>query len=107
MPTLPRGQAYGRPASEGVVVQAPLSFTGSAKRLWKAVESASNPLSKVAFGALMVVLIFVAWSVILGWYLFFGLLLVPYRLIRRGGRRRKQAELRHREMLAAVQASSR
>ncbi len=89
-------------ASSSVVVQAPMSFSGSARRLWKPVNSSGNPAAKVALGALMVFLIATAWFLIAGWYLVFGLLLVPYRLIRRGGRKRKQEDLRHREMMAAV-----
>jgi hypothetical protein len=33
----------------------------------------------------------------------FGLLVVPYRLIRRGSRKRKRQGYQHREMLAAIQ----
>ena len=41
-------------------------------------------------------------STIVGWYLLFGLFLVPYRLLRRGARKRKSEALRHREMLGAI-----
>lgn len=44
---------------------------------------------------------------VLYWYLLFGLLLVPYRIIRRGQRKRRREELRHREMLAAIEAQRR
>ena len=47
-------------------------------------------------------LILMAWAVILWWYLIFGLLLVPYRLIRRGQRKNRRQELRHREMLTTM-----
>lgn len=36
-------------------------------------------------------------------YLTFGLLLVPYRLLPRGARKRKSEALRHREMLGAIE----
>jgi hypothetical protein len=39
--------------------------------------------------------------VCLGWLLFFGIFVVPWRLLRRGQRKRKQEELRHREFLAS------
>ena len=35
--------------------------------------------------------------------LLFGILLVPYRLLRRGSRKRKQEMLRHAEVLAAIE----
>lgn len=46
-----------------------------------------------------------AWAFVLGWYLFFGLLIVPYRLIRRSDRNRKRDALQHREVLAAAIAA--
>lgn len=100
-PRLPRPQ---RLASEQVVVQAPFSFSGSARRLWRPVKNTANPAAKAAVGTLMVVLIATAWIFIACWYLFFGIFLVPFRLIRRGGRKRKQDDRRHREMVAAMQA---
>jgi hypothetical protein len=42
------------------------------------------------------------WLLILCWYVFFGLWLVPYRLFRRGQRKRDVAMLRHREFLASM-----
>jgi hypothetical protein len=38
------------------------------------------------------------------WYVIFGLLVVPYRLLRRGSRKRKKTAMQHREGLAAVNA---
>jgi uncharacterized membrane-anchored protein len=49
-----------------------------------------------------IVLTGVAWFVIVGWYLFFGILLIPYRLIRRGQRKSKRDSMRHEEMLSAM-----
>ncbi len=95
------------PASSRVVVEAPFSFTGSAKRLWKPVANVANPVAKIALGFLMVTVIFMAWTMILCWYLMFGLLLVPYRLLRRGSRNRKRQDLQHREQLAAVERARR
>jgi hypothetical protein len=42
------------------------------------------------------------WAAIVGWYVFFGIFLIPYRLLRRGARKRKAEALRHREMLGAI-----
>jgi hypothetical protein len=54
----------------------------------------------------VILLLAVVWSAVTCWYLLFGLLLVPYRLIRRGDRNRHRTELRHREILAAAQAQA-
>jgi hypothetical protein len=47
-------------------------------------------------------LLIVWWTAIAVWYLTFCLLLVPYRLLRRGARKRKAEALRHREMMGAI-----
>ncbi len=88
-------------ASERVVVQAPMSYAGSAKRIWR-MTRLTMWLSIVA-----VVAIAVAWIVVTVWYVVFGILLVPYRLIRRGGRKQKRDELRHREMMEAISRQGR
>jgi len=41
---------------------------------------------------------------VLCWYAIFGLLLVPYRLLRRGQRKRDVAAKRHAELLAAARS---
>ena len=50
------------------------------------------------------ILIASAWCFVTAWYLIWGLWLVPYRLIRRGSRKRKREALQHREMIAAIQS---
>jgi hypothetical protein len=90
--------------SEKVVVAAPMSFAGSAARIWKLTRMRSEPWEQALLGALACVLILGAWVVVLAWYGFFGLLLVPYRVVRRGSRKRKRQALQHREMLAAIQS---
>lgn len=91
-----------RPASERVVVQAPMSLAGSAGRIWKLADAGPGPVKWFLLAPIAVILILVAWVVVVCWYLVFGLLLVPYRLVRRGGRNRKRDNLRHQEMLRAV-----
>lgn len=83
-------------ASQDVVIAAPLSLAGSAERLWK-VTRASAWLIPVA-----VLLIIIAWAVVLAWYCVFGIWLLPYRIIRRGQRKRRVAMLRHAEMLSRL-----
>jgi Flp pilus assembly protein TadB len=92
--------------SERVIVQAPMSFIGSAKRIWK-ITGVGAPWN-VLLGILAVLLITFAWVVVLLWYVFavflFGwIILLPYRLIRRSSRNRKRSELQHRETLEAIQ----
>jgi hypothetical protein len=93
--------------SEKVVVAAPMSFAGSAARIWKLTGVHEHPGARVALGALAISLICCAWMVVLSWYVTFGLLLVPYRLVRRGQRTHKRQALMHREQLAAMQPLSR
>jgi hypothetical protein len=85
-------------ASEQVVVEAPLSFTGSAKRLWRVSNSGW------VRALIIVPAIATVWSVVVCWYALFGLWLVPYRLMRRSARKRKVTALQHQELLAILQA---
>ncbi|HEV7752605.1 MAG TPA: hypothetical protein VGO71_13755 [Baekduia sp.] len=91
--------------SEKVVVSAPLSYAGSAARIWKLTGITSNAAGRVALGLGAIVLILGAWCFVTAWYITFGLLLVPYRLIRRGSRKRKREALQHRELLSAMNRS--
>lgn len=84
--------------SERVVIAAPMSLAGSAARIWR-MTNTSAFLIPVAL-----TLTAVAWIIVLAWYVLFGLLLVPYRIIRRGQRKRKREALMHREQLAALRA---
>lgn len=94
-------------ASEDVVVAAPMSFAGSTARIRNAVERVpSSPVKIWAVVPAAVLFLLATWLVILSWYLFFGLWLVPYRLMRRGQRKRDVAMLRHREFMTAVHSQS-
>jgi hypothetical protein len=91
-----------RLASEHLVVQAPLSFTGSAARCRRIVwKNPDNTMIKIAVWGFLLP---VWWLLVAAWYCTFGLLVVPYRLIRRGQRKRKVEEARHREQLAHAAA---
>jgi hypothetical protein len=107
--------------SERVIVQAPLSFTGSTKRILRitepgrafALRTVTGPWWKgilfVLLDGLIVLTVglfmFLAWIFDAFWYLYFGFLLVPYRLIRRSDRNRERDALQHREMLDAAIAT--
>jgi len=126
-PVLPAPtSSSGKLASEQVILSAPMSYAGATARLWRrfkalmariprpaAAESTGGKIAAIALtvlGALAVytaavVVLLAVYVAITGWYLIFGILLVPYRLIRRGGRKRKMHDLRHREMMAAIESS--
>lgn len=88
--------------SEEVVVQAPTSFIGSAARIWHLTRVGPLPV-RLLFGTLAVLLIAVVWLLVFFWYLLFGLLKVPNRLVRRGSRTRRRERLRHSEVLDAIE----
>lgn len=87
-----------------MVIAAPLSYAGSAARIWKLTGLTANVPGRIALGLAAIVLILGAWTFVTAWYLTWGLLLVPYRLIRRGQRKNKRQALQHREMMAAIQS---
>lgn len=87
------------PQSERIVVQAPMSYAGSAKRLWRATHDRGAAVRWLVVIPLVLAMIALAWVAVTAWYVVFGLLLVPYRLIRRGSRKRKLEDRRHRELL--------
>ena len=90
--------AAERLPSEDVVVSAPMSFHGSAVRIWKLTQREPE----AAWTALEVALIAVAWTVVVLWYLTFWFWLVPYRLIRRSQRKRRLEDARQRELVTAI-----
>lgn len=93
-------------ASEKVVVSAPLSFSGSAQRIWK-ITDVENPIAKIALALLAITLIACAWMFVLCWYfvmyVLFGIFFFIFRLFTRGRRKNKRDRLRHREVLDAIE----
>jgi Flp pilus assembly protein TadB len=89
-----------RLASEDVIINAPMSYTGSAQRIMRLRRHGA------ALIVLALLLIVFAWLVVTLWYavtvLLLGLITVPYRLLRRGARKRKAEALRHRELLDTI-----
>lgn len=92
--------------SEKIVISSPLSFSGSAKRIWK-ITDVDNPAVKALLSLVAAALIMFAWVFVAFWYVLiyvvFGILFIPYRLLRRSSRKQKQAKLRHREVLEAIE----
>ena len=96
-----------RHRSEDIIINAPMSFAGAAQRSLRLRRLRGWPpwlqiIELVFTTMLALMLIVVWWMAIAGWYVAFSLLLVPYRLLRRGSRKRKQEALRHREMMEAL-----
>jgi hypothetical protein len=103
------GPSGGKLASERVIINAPMSFAGAAQRTWRFLgwlqaKTGGNVWLRRLLWMPLVILIPLLewWALILAWYCIFGLWLVPYRLLRRGSRKRKAEALRHRELLDAL-----
>ena len=93
--------ARERLASERVIINAPMSFAGATQRAWRIGQKRGG--ARIALIPLVVIpILIVWWLAIVVWYLVFGIFLIPYRLLRRGSRKRKSESLRHRETLAAM-----
>lgn len=92
--------------SEEVVLASPMSFTGSARRIWKLTRGVrANSLVDVAIYCGVILLIAAVWVLVLIWtvgVVFLSVVAVPYRLSRRGQRKRHMEELRHRELLTTI-----
>jgi hypothetical protein len=95
-----------RLASEDVIISAPLSYSGSAQRIMRLRRRAGSGGSVIALTTAALVLVVFAWVMVTLWYLTWGLLLVPYRLLRRSARKRQVDALRHRELLGTIQGSA-
>ena len=82
-PPIPAQRDSGHGASElegdRVVASMPMSLGRSAERIWKLV----GPGNDIVLAIAAVALIGLAWCVVLCWYLIWGILLVPCRLIAR------------------------
>jgi Flp pilus assembly protein TadB len=83
-----------------------MSFAGSASRLLNLLWHDRPVWVKAALAWWIVPTVLVIWwSAIVAWYAAFGLLLVPYRLVRRGSRKRKRESRMHQETLRAIRES--
>jgi uncharacterized membrane-anchored protein len=84
------------------VVAAPMSFAGSLGRTTNLLWHGRPPAVKVLAVLGVPSILFVWWFAIVAWYLVFGLILAPYRLVRRGSRKRKREGRMHQETLRAI-----
>ncbi len=100
-------QVPSRLASEDVIINAPMSYAGSAQRIMRLRRRAQGRGgSLAAITTAAVLLVAVAWVLVTAWYLVWGIWLVPYRLLRRGARKRRMEALRHRELMGTIQGSA-
>jgi hypothetical protein len=100
----PAGPA--RLASEDVIINAPMSYAGSAQRIMRLRRRAGGGSQLAVITAVAILFVVIAWALVTAWYLTWGLLLIPYRLLRRGARKRKAEAIRHRELLGTIQGSA-
>lgn len=90
--------------SEQVILEAPMSFTGCTKRTLRfsgkhqCLKWWSKSLAVIG----LVLWFLLAYASILVWYFTFGLLLVPYRLIRRSQRKNEKESRQHAELMAQL-----
>jgi len=80
----PQSQFPNRLASEEVIINAPLSYAGSAQRIIRIRRRAPAGWQLGALTLLAIVLVALVWVFVTAWYLTWGLFLVPYRLLRPG-----------------------
>jgi hypothetical protein len=90
--------------SEAVILEAPFSYVGSTKRTlrWFKHHHAKATWLLILEYIGLVLWLTLAWTFITGWYALFGLLLVPYRLIRRSARKNEKQSRQHAELLAQL-----
>lgn len=98
--------------SERVVVQAPMSFVGawarSKKLIWLADGIGNDVVRGIVKACLVPIFLAIVacwWALIIAWYVIFGIFLIPYRLLRRGSRKRKAERKRHREVMDATKSA--
>jgi len=106
MTVSPSPQPPARLASEDVIINAPMSYAGSAQRIFRLRRHVDGGAPLVAVTVLAIVLVVLAWVFVTVWYLVWGFWLLPYRILRRGARKRRVEALRHRELLGTIQGSA-
>lgn len=93
-------------ASDKIVLSAPLSYIGSAARIWRITKTDNPTVRWLVLAPVAVISIGFAWMVVTSWYfimyVLFGILFIPFRLLRRSARKQKRDKLRHHELLSAI-----
>ena len=109
---MPAGEARrGRLRSEDVIINAPMSFAGAFQRTMRlrrigGLNERRWYVQVLWHWLILNGVLVLWWAAVVCWYLIFGVFLIPYRLLRRGARKRKAEAFRHREMLDAIDRTS-
>jgi Flp pilus assembly protein TadB len=100
--------ALAHRASEDVIINSPMSFAGAAQRAFRLRRSTQRGPERAMMTLIAAVLTLAWWLIVASWYVVaigvFGIVTIPYRLLRRSARKRKMEARRHRELMAAVEA---
>jgi hypothetical protein len=76
-----------------------------AKRIWLMTHAENVWVKWLLLIPFALTFICLVWGFILIWYCLFGILLIPWRLLRRSDRKKKKRQLQHRELLEQLQKS--
>lgn len=92
--------------SEQMVVSSPMSFSGATKRIIN-ITKVNNVFAKWFLAVpIAVILLLFMYVVIAAWYACFGILVVPWRILRRGQRKSKKTTQQHREVMDSIQKNN-
>ena len=94
--------------SNKIVIEAPMSFSGSLQRLnnWFWIDQPIWLMLTVSWWLMPTLWIF-WWALIIPWYLIFGIWLIPYRAARQDQRRRRKEHLERQEYYQEIRAFTR
>ena len=87
------------------IIQAPTSYTGAARRIWR-LTNIGHPAVKLVTVPAALILTAVAFVGVTIWYCIFSVLVIPFRVLRRGDRKAKLQAEQHAEVLAAIHHTS-
>lgn len=95
--------------SEDVIVNSPMSFAGAAQRSMR-LTRLGRPWALLVTIPAVIFLLGAWWITIALWYCVtiptIGIVMIPFRLLRRGARKRKTTALQHRELLQQIVVQS-
>lgn len=93
--------------SEKVILESPMSFTGATKRIWPEMmdKNVNKYVKWLLLFPMTLFVLYIVYAVIFTWYMIFGLLLLPFRLMMRSSRNKKKQEMQHRELLQSLKSS--
>lgn len=87
-----------------------LSFAGATERLWTLTRTDNPWLRYLLLIPAVTILVLLAWIFVavyyVGMYGVFGIVFLPWRILRRGSRKRKIERTRHEEVLSALEKKS-